>query len=244
MRWVAGFARNVAQWVYPKLCLICDTPEPEGEAFRHGVCNDCHRSITTDPFASCPWCAQTVGPHTDTTHGCADCRGIAHRFERAIRLGPYDGKLRDAVLRMKVLAGEGLADILGRLFAEHRDQAMLTLAIDLVAPVPLHWWRKWSRGYNQAEAVARELAAGLKLPFVPRLLRRLRWTPQQTQPTREARRKNVKDAFRVMRGARLTGKRVLLVDDVMTTGSTLSEAARTLRDAGAAGVVAAVLARR
>ena len=241
-RVAAEFARNVVQWVYPNTCLICDSPEGDTVRFRHGVCTDCHAAVTTDPCEVCPWCAQTIGPHTDTTHGCAECRGVTLGFERAVRLGPYDGKLRDAVLRMKFLAGEGLADLLGRMFAECRKAHCGE--IDLVAPIPLHWWRKWTRGYNQAEAIARELAAGLEVPFVSTLLRRVRWTPQQVQPTRAARRENVKGAFRVRNGARVAMKTVLLVDDVMTTGSTLGEAARTLRDAGAERVVVAVLARR
>lgn len=243
-RVAAEFVRNVAEWVYPTACLVCDAPAGEPDPFRHGVCNDCHTAMTTDPRPACPWCAQTVGPHADTSRGCPECRGVALGFERAFRLGPYEGKLRDAVLRTKVLAGEGLADLLGRLLAECRGRAVLDAGIDLVAPVPLHWWRKWTRGYNQAEAVARELAAGLRAPFAPKLLRRVRWTPQQAQPTREARRENVRGAFRAVRGARVAGKAVLLVDDVMTTGSTLGEAARTLRGAGAGRVVVAVLARR
>lgn len=238
------FVRNVLGWIYPNACLICNSPESDTTPFRHGVCSDCHTAVTTDPFPSCPWCADTIGPHTDTTHGCAKCRGTALGFERAFRLGPYDGKLRNAVLRTKFLAGEGLADLLGRLFAECRGEAIRELGVDLVAPVPLHWWRKWTRGYNQSEAVARELAVALGALFAPRLLRRVRWTPQQVQPTREARLENVKGAFRVGRRARLTGKSVLLVDDVMTTGSTLGEAARTLHTGGAVRVVVAVLARK
>ena len=90
----------------------------------------------------------------------------------------------------------------------------------------------------------RELADGLKVAFVPHLLRRVRWTTQQVQPTRAARRENMKGAFRVRSGARIAGKTILLTDDVMTTGSTLGEAARALRDAGAARVAVAVLARK
>ncbi len=244
MRRVAAVARNFVQLLYPNTCLLCEALEGDVGGFRHGVCNDCRRAVTSDPFPTCPWCAQTVGPHTDTTHGCAQCQGIALGFERAFRLGPYDGKLRDAVLRTKFLGGEGLADLLGRIFAECRGEVLQEAEIDLVAPVPLHWWRKWTRGFNQAEAVARELAAGLRMRFMPDLMRRVRWTPQQVQPTRAARRENVKGAFRVARGARVAGRTVLLVDDVMTTGSTLGEAARTLGDAGADRVVVAVLARR
>jgi ComF family protein len=243
-RVAADFARNVIHWVYPNTCLICDALEGDAGEFRHGVCKQCHAGVTTDTHFACPWCAQTIGPHADTTHGCPECRGMPLGFERAFRLGSYDGKLRDAVLRIKFLAGEGLADLLGRMFVEARGAALLGAEIDLVAPIPLHWWRKWTRGYNQSESVARELAGAMRAAFAPRLLRRVRWTPQQVQPTREARRENVKGAFRVTSGARLASKTVLLVDDVMTTGSTLGEAARALRDAGAGRVVVAVLARR
>ena len=241
----AEFARNIVRLLYPKSCLICAVPEGRAtEPFWHELCNECYRSVTQDPFPACPRCAQTIGPHTDTEHGCAECRGVPLGFDRAIRLGPYAGKLRDAVLSTKLLAGEGLADLLGRVFVECRRSALEAADVDYVAPVPLHWWRKWSRGYNQSEALARELAAGLNVPMIPRLLRRVKWTTQQVQPTRAARRENVKGAFRVSRGARLGAKTVLLIDDVMTTGSTLGEAARALRDAGADRVVVAVVARK
>jgi ComF family protein len=172
-----------------------------------------------------------------------ECRGVSLGFDQAVRLGPYAGRLRECVLRTKNLGGEGLADLLGRVFAESRGAAIRAAEVALVAPVPLHWWRKWTRGYNQAEAMARELAAQLGAPFLPRLLRRVRWTAHQVQLSREARRENLRGAFRVSRGARLAGKTVLLVDDVMTTGSTFGEAARTLRAAGAGRVAVAVLAR-
>ena len=241
---VAEFGRNIVELLYPNACLICDVREGDAVAFRHGMCEDCYRAITNDPFSACPWCAQTVGPHTDTASGCAECRGVALGFERAFRLGPYDGKLRNAVLRTKFLAGEGLADQLGRTFAECRGDALRAAEIDLIAPVPLHWWKKWTRGYNQAEAIARELAGALGVAFAPRLLRRVRWTTQHAQPTRTARRENMKGAFRLARGASVLGMAVLLVDDVMTTGSTLGEAARTLQEKGADRVAVAVLARR
>lgn len=244
MRRLLPFGRGLVGLLYPNDCLVCDVAETETTPFRHGVCSECHRAVTTDLQATCPWCAQTIGPHTDTTRGCPTCRDLPLGFERAFRLGPYDGRLRDAVLRMKNLGGEGLADLLGRVFAETRGEAIRAAEIDLIAPVPLHWWRKWTRGYNQAEALARAVAAHVNAPFVPQLLRRVRWTSHQTQLSRAARRENLRGAFRVTPGARAAGKSVLLVDDVMTTGSTLGEAARALRDAGAERVVVAVLARR
>ena len=113
-----------------------------------------------------------------------------------------------------------------------------------MVPVPLHWRRRWRRGYNQSEALARPIAARLRLPFRPgSWLRRIRNTPEQKGSGMAAERlENVRGAFRVA-GAELAGRTVLLVDDVLTTGSTASEAARTLRRAGAKRVVVAVLAR-
>lgn len=165
-------------------------------------------------------------------------------FERAVRLGRYERQLRAAVLRMKNLTGEGLADQIGRMYAHSRAEVFTVLGIDVVVPVPLHWRREWKRGYNQAASIGRELAAGLNVAFQPRLLRRVRDTTQQTQPTRTARQENVKGAFRVADRARVDGRTVLLVDDVMTTCSTASEAAKTLLAGGAERVVVAVVARR
>ncbi|HEY1188060.1 MAG TPA: phosphoribosyltransferase family protein [Gemmata sp.] len=147
-------------------------------------------------------------------------------------------------MRLKFVAGEGLGDLLGRTFAEERAALLRGAGADLVVPVPLHWWRKWMRGYNQSAALAREIAASLGRPFEPHLLRRVRYATQQAQPTRAARLVSMKDVFRVRPGARLGGKTVLLVDDVMTTGSTVSAVARALLSAGAGRVVVAVLARR
>jgi ComF family protein len=151
--------------------------------------------------------------------------------------------LRDATLRMKSAAGEGLADAMGRVLAETVCPRLKDAGIELVVPVPLHWRRQWVRGYNQAAALAREFAHELNAEFAPRVLRKVRHTPQQFQPSAAARRENVKGAFRAGPGARLAGRCVLLVDDVMTTGSTVAEVAKTLRGAGAGRVLVAVLAR-
>jgi ComF family protein len=243
---LGALARGVVELVFPNRCGVCDADRADGAGgeFRYGLCAGCHRAITTDPHPACPLCAATVGPHTDTSTGCAACRGSSFGFDAVVRLGPYVGELRDAVLRMKSIAGEGLAEQLGRVFWEARRSELGNLGIEVVVPVPLHWSRRFTRGYNQAEALGRELAVGLGIAFAKSALVRVRNTPQQGQPTASARRENVKGAFRVGRGARIAGKGVLLVDDVMTTGSTASEAARTLKAAGAATVVVATLARR
>jgi ComF family protein len=243
LRFLRHLARGVGQLLYPNSCLICATPEQEDAPFRHGLCATCSGTITTDPYETCPRCSATVGPHTDTTTGCAACKDHSFAFERAFRLGPYAGRLREAILHTKTSAGEPLAEMLGRVFAESRGSAVIASGVDVVVPVPLHWVRRWSRGYNQAEAIGRELAAALDLPHDAGVLRRVKPTPQHAQPSAAARRENIRGTFRASSCASVAGRAVLLVDDVMTTGSTAAEAARVLREAGASRVVVAVLGR-
>jgi ComF family protein len=158
-------------------------------------------------------------------------------------LGPYEGHLREAILRTKDARGERLADLLGAFWGMHCETQLAQAKADFVIPVPLHWWRRWRRGYNQSESLGRALAARLHLPCRPRWLRRTRNTPKQVEQTPAERQVNVRGAFRAMAKPELKGRSVLLVDDVLTTGSTASEAARTLKhDAGVERVVVAVLA--
>jgi ComF family protein len=242
-RGLAAFVRGVADLIFPNSCLICDAPDAGGPAFRHGLCHPCYGSVTADGHEVCPRCAATVGPHTDAIDGCSACRNRSFPFTRAVRLGVYDGPLRTGILRMKHPPGEAVAEMLGRVLVGNRMPALKGLAADVVVPVPMHWRRRWARGHNQAEAIAREVAAELGIPCRPGWLRRVLPAPQHAQPSASAREANVRGAFRVRPGASAAGRSVLVVDDVMTTGSTLGEAARMLRVAGAARVSVAVLAR-
>jgi ComF family protein len=160
-----------------------------------------------------------------------------------VRLGPYEGLLREVILRLKYVHGEGLAEVLGELWVSHLEPRLRDLKADVIVPVPLHWWRRWTRGYNQSEVLARAVADRLHIPCKSGWLRRIRNTPRQVGQSTTARRENVRKAFSASTWAELRGKAVLLVDDVLTTGSTASDAARALRAAGASRVVVAVLAR-
>src|SRR5438067_10555342 len=122
---LADLGRGVGQLLYPNACLICDAPGADGAPFRHGLCHECHTAVTADPHDPCPWCAATVGPHTDTSAGCPACRDLSLGFDRAIRLGPYDGRLRDGVLLTKHASGEPVAETLGRVFAETKGPELL-----------------------------------------------------------------------------------------------------------------------
>ncbi len=229
--------RGLLHLIYPPCCHFCGRPLTADGPF----CVSCRNAFFTDASAACPRCAATVGPFAVIDGRCIHCRDEAFFFDAALRLGPYDGLLREAVLRMKHHAGEGMAELFGEQWAGRAAPLFHDLGVEAVTPVPLHWRRRWNRGYNQSEALAHGLAARLRLPCRPSWLRRTRATPMQTSQTLAGRRENVRGAF----AAALPPRRrtILLVDDVMTTGATASEAARALRTAGAARVVVAVLAR-
>ncbi|MBL8793299.1 MAG: ComF family protein [Planctomycetia bacterium] len=150
--------------------------------------------------------------------------------------------LRESILRLKQPSGESLAEALGRLWAEAALPRLQTLGAELVVPIPLHWRRRWQRGFNQSEVLAAALARGLRLPCRPGCLQRVRPTPFQSRQSAAGRRENLQDCFRARSPSALQGRSVLLVDDVLTSGATASEAARILRAAGALRVVVAVLA--
>jgi ComF family protein len=179
-------------------------------------------------------------------HGspCPYCKGKAPpNFDRVCRLTAYVEPVRRVVHHLKYhrrwTLGEELAD---RLIARQPVRQLLSES-DVLIPVPLHWRRQVPRGYNQAEVIARRLAARSDGPKVLRAVKRVRHTPQQTRlhsPTHRA--ENLKDAFRLAHASRLEGKRVVLVDDVWTTGATMQAVARTVKPAHPASISAVVVA--
>jgi len=220
--------------IYPPVCCLC-----AGPAFEHGdICTACRTEILTDPFEACPRCGRSVGPHTRSPNGCYQCVGERFAFDTVIRLGPYEGRRRELVLRAK--RDELAAECAAALLTEGTVATLKVEPIDCVIPVPLHWHRGWRRGYNQSAVLARALASGLGVASAARSLRRIRSTPPQPTMSPAQRRENVRGAFatrRVMRNAT-----VVLVDDVMTTGATADAAARALRLSGAVRVIAVVVA--
>jgi ComF family protein len=239
--------RGLLDLLFPPACLVCNqalaSSLSAADPYSDRLCTPCQTELSHRPVPLCPRCAAEVGPHTHLADGCPSCRDESYQFERALRLGPYDGVLRDVVLRMKQPRQEGFAELMGAWWAEQLRAQLLDLGADAVVPVPLHWRRRWERGYNQSAALARGLAGRLRLPLHPAWLRRIRYTPPQTSQTPAQRRENVRGVFQTRRRVRLHGRTILLVDDVMTTGATASECARALRAAGAVRVVVAVLTR-
>ena len=167
------------------------------------------------------------------------CRRGVRGFDAAYCFGSYEGLLREWIHLFKYgrirTMGRPLGDLLASAFPGDEQ-------FDAVVPVPLHWRRQWRRGFNQAELLARDIGGRRGIPLL-KALRRARPTVTQAGLSNTGRRRNVAAAFRVRRARAVSGKRILLIDDVMTTGSTAAACAQVLKRAGAARVALLTVAR-
>jgi ComF family protein len=197
------------------------------------------RPLDADYFCSCCNTPFVNAYPLDEGGMCAACRTGLRGFDRASCFGFYEGALRGLIHLYKYAGMKPLAGPL----ACYLEQAIATdESFDAVTSVPLHWRKKWRRGFNQSELLARHVAKRRNLPFVE-LLRRKRPTEVQASLAIAGRRRNVAGAFEARSRAQIAGKRILLIDDVMTTGATAGACAAALKRAGAKSVSLATLAR-
>jgi predicted amidophosphoribosyltransferase len=174
---------------------------------------------------------------------CVHCRGAKLQFDAALTLGPYDGTLRQIVLKLKHAEFEPLAHQVGSLLSDRVRPVAAQQPIDLVTCVPMHWLKRWVRGSSAPEVLARRVASDLRLPCYPDLLRCLRLLKKQSSLTMPQRWLNVRGSYRVARGFDIRATSVLVIDDVLTSGATVNEVAKALRRAGASRVTVAAIAR-
>jgi len=170
---------------------------------------------------------------------CMVCREGLANFDAAYSFGSYEGPLQQLIHLFKYAKVESLAEPLGRFLLQALP---LDANFDFVIAMPMHWRKRWERGFNQAELLAEPVARRYGLSLAGNL-RRTRYTKSQAGLTEGDRRANLRGSFRVDRPQQIGGKRILLIDDVFTTGSTLRAAAEVLKAAGAAHVAALTLAR-
>ena len=175
----------------------------------------------------------------DENGRCGLCRRGLSGYDSAYAFGVYDGSLRELIHLFKYGGVRPLAGPLGRLLLRAMPRER---RFDVVVPMPMHWLRRWRRGFNQSKLLARIAAGRLSLPIL-NAVRRRRHTRPQAGLTNSQRRANIAGAFAVTKSNAIRGRRVLLVDDVLTTGATAAACARALKDAGAKSVTLLVVAR-
>ncbi len=223
----------------PSPCLKCGDALPAEAPL--GLCDACRSCLLPVPPQTCAVCAELLDAFEPPPgYRCGACRETPPAYRRLLSRWLYRDPLDAVIHGLKF----GRLDYLGRHLAVALNEGLgeELQGFDGVVPVPLHWWRRLSRGYNQAECIARPLAALLGVPLMP-ALRRARRTRAQTSLGKAARAANLRGAFRVPRPGRVRGLKLLLVDDVATTGATIDAAAAALKRAGAESVTALVAGR-
>ena len=225
------------EFVFPWSCAVCR------EAFegKGPLCADCSAELSE--LEEEPSCGRCAAPLPMLGSPCPYCMGKGPpNFERVVRLGPFVGPVRTMIHHLKYHRRWGIGEELAtRLLARETVKALLQ-ETQVLVPVPLHWRRQLTRGYNQAEVIARRLRKACGIP-VARPVRRVRNTETQTHMHSLARRtENLREAFALVDGRAVAGKHVAVVDDVWTTGATLQAMARVLKKAKPASLSAIVVA--
>lgn len=209
-------------------------------------CPGCLQALVPLEHPLCACCGTMVSGGDGPEPLCAACRDQTPAFDRARAAFAYRGSLREVIQCLKYRGKTQLARPLGRLMHAVYRSFWQPPAVDLILPVPLHQRRLRERGFNQALLLVRRWprAAGEpRMPLDCSVLVRTRATAPQAGLDRSARRANISGAFAVRHPERVAGRRLLLVDDVITTGATVGECARVLKQSGAAGVDVLALAR-
>lgn len=227
-----GWLSAVSEVVLPSLCAACDAPLPGSS---RGLCPTCWGAVVPAAGVHCPRCA---GPSDDADELCLACEASPPPQSATVAWGEYSGVLRRALLALKHQGRDELASPLGRRLAARVGHEPWSAGLDLVVPVPSHPLRRLRRSHPAAAELARVVAAELGIPFAAALRRR--GLGRQANRSRAVRLELPLRAFAVRRP--VAGRRLLVVDDVSTTGTTLRRSSSALLRAGARGVWCAAMA--
>jgi competence protein ComFC len=237
----AALARHVELLVFPSFCRLCS--RPLGRPGERLVCGECLAELAPRRGPVCLCCGRFFeGAGQD--HLCGRCLDRTPPYTIHRSCGRYGGVLKDLILLFKY----GRASVLSRPLARFAAAAMggedgLWRGADLIIPVPLHPKRKRERGFNQSQALAKDLAKIMGLRVLDGCLVKVRNVPPQTSLEADGREENVRGAYAVRRAPRIEGRVLILVDDVFTTGSTLRECSLAVKQAGAREVRGLTLAQ-
>jgi len=253
------FCSSLIDLVYPPACLFCGRvsgDERDGKRTPWtgpGICPECRLGFVLPTSEQCPRCGgvrfERIYDRETGTRQCAGCENFHALFHHVLALGEYRGILRRSILKMKTERNAFLAGELARVFWEEKEKEFSQIDFDLIVPVPMFSWKQFFRGTSSSLNLARCFSRHFNRP-VATTVRRTRYTMPQSYFSVKDRQSNVSGAFNFCPGRKnpdstleYRGKKVLLVDDILTSGATCNEVTRVLLDAGAARVTVAVLAR-
>jgi ComF family protein len=242
------FAAPIQNWLntglgffYPEICQLCESDRAKAQdGF---VCAKCRMQVRFIRPPFCERCGLPFEGDITTAFECANCRGMELHFSSARSSVVAKTVVLETIRRFKYQNALWFENFLADLLLREAVPALRGQNRDFIVPVPLHSVRKREREFNQAERLARHLSKAIKIQLNKKLLRRVTPTMTQTLLTREQRAENMRGAFSVCKNTQLDGERVILVDDVFTTGATTSACAQALRAAGAGDVCVWTVAR-
>ena len=226
---------DLLNFIFPPECIVCENRLVDDERY---FCATCRNLADDILFPVCPECRTEV---TDLRTGCRNCKGT-NPISVLWTCGTFDQFYRPVVHGIKYEGLLPLVSMMSEIIFSRLTETLGSSFIDAIVPVPLHWTRLRERGFNQSEQIADELGRQLDQPVLSNALKRVKKTLDQTGLSAQARIENMKGAFKIKDAGAVAGKRILLIDDVTTTGATLNEAAGELRRAGCRNVFAAVIA--
>ncbi|WP_437187070.1 ComF family protein [Planctomicrobium sp. SH668] len=242
LRWGSSIWQAGLAFVTPSCCQWCLKPLPEMTQGRNDFCDPCLKAISPTIPHRCERCSAPVGPNLKTSHGCIHCLSDVMHAKAVVSLGVYREELAKACRRCKRSGESALTKSLTGLLCVRNREQIESWKAEIVVPVPHFWWNRIQKDHA-SDAVAEVMGRFLMVPVRRNILHKTKWTRKQLSLSPSARRNNLRSAFRVCSAASLKGRRVLLTDDIMTTGTTVERCTQALLKAGAASVTVAVLAR-
>ncbi len=238
--WVQTASERALDLLFPATCVSCqadlDSDDLKACEQELSLCVACHEQLLLPDWPACRRCAARVPEIPGTVSDCGQCRTNKLCFDRALSLDSYEGLLRELVIKMKSDRSERLARMFSSLMVRKMGPAIRDLGPTVVVPIPVSRWRRLVQGAGSAAALAAGVGRGIGLPVLPRVLSCRHNPHPQKGLSRSGRFQNMRGQIRARAGYPLMSSHVLLVDDVLTTGATCSEAARVLKQRGATRV--------
>jgi ComF family protein len=220
--------KSIIDWILPDKCMVCGRDTEIGSLF----CSECFGSVVFVDFPYCKVCGKLLDTSYSNELTCKMCQNTERFFEAGRSLFLYNNSAKRIIMRIKKEADEHIARKCSQLLC-NRYESFIERN-DLIVPVPSHFFRILKRGFNPSTLIAKYIAKISEIPMDTKVMKRTKRTGYQKNKTLQERQENVKNAFIVCKDVQ--NKRILLVDDVMTTGSTLSECSRILQEHGAKSV--------
>ncbi len=230
----AKFFGYIADIIYPRICPVCNNIIPVGYK---DLCPDCTGLLT---YAQEPYCMRCGKPVDEEKEYCSDCERNKHSYDEGRAVFIYDEYMSKSIYRFKYSGKREFANFYGKVMTERLGEKIRRWDPDAIVPVPVHKSKLRSRGYNQAELIAKQISKRMKIPVKSDIVIRQSATTVQKNLSAKARQNNLKKAFKVIPNS-VQLNSILIVDDIYTTGATVDAVARCLKDAGVRKVYFATL---